>query len=70
MGTGTDVAVQAVRNMRQNLLFAFYYTALASRWLLRRALPADRAAVVADGGGTGDESTFGISDCQRAAAAR
>ena len=63
-----SMSVATVRNMKQNLLFAFLYNSLGIPAGRRRALSAYRLAAVADDSGAGDELQFGIGNWQRAEA--
>ena len=59
-----------MRNIRQNLFFAFIYNALGVPVAAGVLYPAVRRPAQPDGGGTRHVAEFGLGDRQRAAAAR
>ena len=63
------LAEATIRNIKQNLFFAFVYNALGVPVAAGVLYPAVRHVAVADAGRRGDEPVVGIGDRQRAAAA-
>ena len=59
-----------MRNMKQNLGFAFVYNALGIPLAAGVLYPGHRLAAVADDRGAGDEPELGVGDHERTAPAR
>ncbi len=70
IATARKLSEATVRNMKENLLFAFLYNGLGVPRCRRRAVPLYRLAALADDCRTGDEPKLGIRGRQRTAAAQ